>query len=55
VYANQMASALKLTDTKNFLNRARFVIDRGVFHPDAPDLDKTLSRADGFMQKSDAA
>jgi methyl-accepting chemotaxis protein-1 (serine sensor receptor) len=55
VYTNQMASALKLTDTKNFLNRARFVIDRGVFHPDAPDLQKTLSRAEGFMQQSETS
>jgi len=55
VYSNQMASALKLTDAKNFLNRARFVVDRGVFHPDAPDLEKTLSRADDFIQQSDKA
>jgi methyl-accepting chemotaxis protein-1 (serine sensor receptor) len=53
VYTNQMVSALKLTDTKNFLNRARFVIDRGVFHPEAPDLDKTLARADGFLEQSE--
>jgi methyl-accepting chemotaxis protein-1 (serine sensor receptor) len=55
VYSNQMSSALKLTDTKNFLNRARFVIDRGVFHPDAPDLEKTLGRAEGFMKQADEA
>jgi methyl-accepting chemotaxis protein-1 (serine sensor receptor) len=55
VYTNQMVSALKLTDTKNFLNRARFVIDRGVFHPEAPDLDKTLARAEGFMADSEKA
>lgn len=40
VYQKQMASALKLAEAKNFLNRSRFVIDRGVFHPEAPDLEK---------------
>jgi methyl-accepting chemotaxis protein-1 (serine sensor receptor) len=55
VYSNQMSSALKLTDTKNFLNRARFNLDRGIFHPEAADLEKTLARADDFMQQSDAA
>jgi methyl-accepting chemotaxis protein-1 (serine sensor receptor) len=55
VYSNQMASALKLTDTKNYLNRARFVVDRGVFHPEADDLEKTLGRADDFLKQSDKA
>ena len=55
VYTNQMASTVTLTNAKNFLNRSRFVIDRGVFHPDAPDLDKTLSRAEGFITDSDQA
>jgi len=53
VYSNQMASALKLTDTKNYLNRARFVIDRGVFHPEADDLEKTMGRADDFVKQAD--
>ncbi len=55
VYQKQMASALKLAEAKNFLNRSRFVIDRGVFHPEAPDLDKTLTRADGFIKDADKA
>jgi methyl-accepting chemotaxis protein len=55
VYSNQMASAIALGNAKNFLNRARFVIDRGVFHPEAPDLDKTLSRAEGFIGDGDKA
>jgi len=50
-----MASVLILTESKNFLNRARFVIDRGVFHPDSPDLDKTLARAEGFIVDGDKA
>ncbi|QGZ41918.1 methyl-accepting chemotaxis sensory transducer with TarH sensor [Pseudoduganella flava] len=53
VYQKQMASALKLAEAKNFLNRSRFVIDRGVFHPEAPDLEKTLGRADGFIKDAD--
>ena len=55
VYTNQMASALKLTDTKNLLNRARFNIDRGIFHADAPDVQNTLTRAEEFLQQSDVA
>jgi methyl-accepting chemotaxis protein-1 (serine sensor receptor) len=53
VYSNQMASTIALGNAKNFLNRSRFVIDRGVFHPEAPDLEKTLSRAEGFLNDSD--
>ncbi len=55
VYSNQMASTIALGAAKNFLNRARFVIDRGVFHPEAADLEKTLGRAEGFMQDGDKA
>ena len=55
VYSNQMASVLILGNSKNFLNRARFVIDRGVFHPEASDLEKTLSRAEGFIVDGDKA
>jgi len=55
VYSNQMASAIILGNAKNFLNRSRFVIDRGVFHPEAADLEKTLGRADGFINDSDKA
>jgi methyl-accepting chemotaxis protein-1 (serine sensor receptor) len=55
VYSNQMASTVALSNSKNFLNRARFVIDRGVFHPEAADLEKTLGRAEGFLQDGDKA
>jgi methyl-accepting chemotaxis protein-1 (serine sensor receptor) len=55
VYSNQMASTIALANAKNFLNRSRFVIDRGVFHPEAADLEKTLGRADGFIQDADKA
>ncbi|MET0320829.1 MAG: methyl-accepting chemotaxis protein [Duganella sp.] len=53
VYSNQMASAIMLGNSKNFLNRARFVIDRGVFHPEATDLEKTMGRAEGFIADGD--
>ncbi|TFW27089.1 methyl-accepting chemotaxis protein [Duganella callida] len=53
VYSNQLASAIMLGESKNFLSRARFTIDRGVFHPDAADLEKTLSRADDFIASAD--
>jgi methyl-accepting chemotaxis protein-1 (serine sensor receptor) len=55
VYSNQMASTIALANAKNFLNRSRFVIDRGVFHPDAGDLEKTLGRAEGFIMDGDKA
>nr|WP_315259353.1 methyl-accepting chemotaxis protein [uncultured Duganella sp.] len=55
VYSNQMASTVALSNAKNYLNRARFVIDRGVFHPEAADLEKTLSRAEGFLQDGEKA
>ncbi|WP_332879170.1 methyl-accepting chemotaxis protein [Massilia sp. S19_KUP03_FR1] len=53
VYTNQMASSMKLADTKNSLNRSRFNIDKGVFHPEAPDLKATLDRAEEFIQEGD--
>jgi len=53
VYANQLVSAMKLNDSKNFLARARFVLDRTVLHPDAPDVEKTIERMRGFLKDSD--
>jgi methyl-accepting chemotaxis protein len=35
------------------LSRARFTLDRGVFHPEAPDVAKTLDRAANFIAESD--
>ena len=49
VYSNQLASSIAINNSKNFLNRARFGLDRGVFHPDAPDVAKTITRAKGFI------
>jgi methyl-accepting chemotaxis protein-1 (serine sensor receptor) len=49
VYSNQLASSIAINNSKNFLNRARFGLDRGVFHPDAPDNAKTIARAKGFI------
>jgi len=53
VYTNQMTSAIKLTDTMNSLNRARFNVDKGVFHPEAPDLEQTLTRSEEFIKEAD--
>jgi methyl-accepting chemotaxis protein-1 (serine sensor receptor) len=53
VYTNQMASSMKLADTKNSLNRGRFNIDKGVFHPEAADLKDTLTRAEEFFVEAD--
>jgi len=49
VYSNQLASSIAINNSKNFLNRARFGLDRAVFHPDAPDVAKTITRAKGFI------
>jgi len=53
VYSNQLASSIAINNSKNFLNRARFGLDRAVFHPDAPDVKTILERAKGFMDDSD--
>jgi methyl-accepting chemotaxis protein len=53
VYSNQLASSIAISNAKNSLNRARFTLDRAVFHPDAPDIGKTLERAASFMAESD--
>jgi methyl-accepting chemotaxis protein-1 (serine sensor receptor) len=49
VYSNQLASSIAINNSKNFLNRARFGLDRAVFHPEAPDVAKTITRAKGFI------
>ncbi|AXA89961.1 methyl-accepting chemotaxis protein [Massilia sp. YMA4] len=54
-YSDQLASSMAIAEAKNHLSRARLVQDRGVFHPDSPDLEKVLARSDEFLQKSDAA
>jgi methyl-accepting chemotaxis protein-1 (serine sensor receptor) len=55
VYSNRMASTVAIASSKNFLNRARFGVDRAALHPDADDLDKTLGRADDFIKQADQA
>ena len=55
VYTDQMASAIKLTDTMNSLNRGRFNIDKGVFHPDAADLEQTMTKAEDFFKEADTS
>ncbi|MDN4056101.1 methyl-accepting chemotaxis protein [Massilia sp. YIM B02763] len=52
-YANQMQSIIALGDSKNFLSRARFNLDRAVLHPDSPDIEKTISRMESFIKDAD--
>jgi len=52
MYANQLASSIAINNAKNLLSRARFGLDRAVFHPDAPDVAKTLDRARDFIIQS---
>jgi len=49
VYSNQLVSSIAINNSKNFLSRARFGLDRAVFNPTAPDVGNTLSRAKGFI------
>jgi methyl-accepting chemotaxis protein len=51
-YANQL-DVVAVGSAANSLSRARFTLDRAVLHPDAPDLDKTLGRMEGFIAESD--
>jgi methyl-accepting chemotaxis protein-1 (serine sensor receptor) len=54
-YSNQLSSAVTLSEAKNQLARARFVLDRLVVHPDAPDFAKTQERMNGFLAGADKA
>jgi methyl-accepting chemotaxis protein-1 (serine sensor receptor) len=53
VYTDELASTVAIGDSKNFLGRARFTLDRAVLHPDAADVAKTIERANGFIVDSD--
>jgi len=55
MYSDQLTSSLVNNNAKNTLNRARLTLDRAVLHPDAPDVEKTLTRAEGFLAESDKA
>ncbi|WP_036166382.1 methyl-accepting chemotaxis protein [Massilia sp. 9096] len=55
MYANQLTGSQDIDAAKNFLSRARFTYDRATLHPDAPDVDKTISRAEGFLADSGKA
>jgi methyl-accepting chemotaxis protein len=52
-YADNLHSVILLATSKNSLSRARFTLDRAVLHPDAPDLDKTFGRMQGFLDDSE--
>jgi methyl-accepting chemotaxis protein I, serine sensor receptor len=53
VYSNQLMSSISVSDTKNFLARARFAIDRASLHPDDPEVGTTLERAATFINEAD--
>ncbi|GGY78419.1 methyl-accepting chemotaxis protein [Pseudoduganella plicata] len=55
VYSDQLQSSIAIAEAKNHLSRARLAQDRGVFHPESPDLEKLLERVNSFIVKSDNA
>jgi methyl-accepting chemotaxis protein-1 (serine sensor receptor) len=55
LYSNQLVSSIAINDSKNFLSRARFNLDKAILHPEAADIDKTLAKADGFVADSNKA
>ena len=55
VYTNQLMSSIAINDSKNFLSRARFAMDRTALHPEAPDVGAMIERARGFIKQSDKA
>ena len=55
VYTDQLKSTVAVNTAKNFLSRARFTMDRAALHPDAPDVEATLARANGFLVQADKA
>jgi methyl-accepting chemotaxis protein I, serine sensor receptor len=54
-YSNQLQSVVTLSEAKNQLARARFVLDRLVLHPDAADFAKTQDRMNGYLDAGDKA
>ena len=52
LYSNQLTGSIAINDSKNFLSRARFNLDKVFLHADAADVEKTLSKADGFIADS---
>ena len=55
VYSHRLKASIAVNDAKNYLSRARFNLDRVFLHPDAPDVGKTLAKADKFIADSNAA
>jgi methyl-accepting chemotaxis protein len=53
MYSNQLMSTIAINNSKNNLNRVRLTLDRAVLHPDAPDVEKTIQRAEGFLNDAD--
>ncbi|UMR30350.1 methyl-accepting chemotaxis protein [Massilia sp. MB5] len=53
VYSNQLVSSIAIGHAKNSLNRARFTLDRVVFHPDAADAGNLVKRAGEYVAEAD--
>jgi methyl-accepting chemotaxis protein len=53
IYSDQLATSIATSDSKNFLNRARFTLDRAALHPDAPDVANTIKRGLGFIDDAE--
>jgi methyl-accepting chemotaxis protein-1 (serine sensor receptor) len=55
VHQNAMVSMKAITDTQLQIARARLSIDRVALEPNAANAEETLTRADGFLEASNAA
>jgi methyl-accepting chemotaxis protein len=55
VYSNQLMSSIAINDSKNYLSRARFSMDRAALHPELPDVGATLERSVSFVAQADKA
>jgi len=55
VYTNQLLSSIAINESKDFLSRARFAMDRTALHPEAADVSAMIERARGFIKESDKA
>ena len=53
VYTNQLAASVSLAKSRNSLSRARFVLDRAVFHPAAADVADIVKQAEPFFATSE--
>jgi methyl-accepting chemotaxis protein-1 (serine sensor receptor) len=53
VYSNQLASAIAISNAQTRLLQARTALDRAVLRMDAPNIEETVKRAEGFHEQSE--